>query len=533
MSQVTEHDDGFDLAPRIVKPRTRKYRFHPVIALSGTQALDEEGQIHPVDDVVRTLPDREPTLFARLNAADFIASIDKPLARKYPKTWQRRASVHERDIIRHDGVRIASRSTIAIHFFGFKGGNQHKIIDPVVMYGHRLETIWPHESDRLVALLQWATTLRNFCHENGMDVRPTIGSLSAQFLTDARFYSQPRRKVPAKINERTREDATVGNHYVLNTYPTPKHEFTALYLDQHKAHHYHAATVPLPDSNYLFAHGYFKTLERIAFRKTWDDFCGLYCLSLTAPTLRPHTASIVRRSQWVRSLDRAFVYSNELPHLYDLGYKVDGVYAAWGSHCRDIGLARYARWAQEQLDYYGNQKWIKPLLLSTYGVLATRPKQNSSIFRLANRGEIVSLCTGKHELTGKLVTQPRKLEPNIANVLHRGMIEAATRSESVGYSQYLASLGWSILAIYADAVIVRNDDEQGTPPLFDPWRCKTELNHLQFINQQAFVSGEMTKLPGISRELRDYRQHTMPGHAPRVTQYEAITNQRIRTDRRI
>jgi hypothetical protein len=492
------------------------------VAISNDVWLDENGQTDSTDTLLKTLPEIPPTLFVKMNAADYLSQISPHFTESHPKTWQFRTTIGERDIIHPNGTRLATQINVVVHYFGFRGGNFHKIIDPVTMYGRKLDEIWPGDGTRLVKLLEWAVALRDFCHEQNVDIRPTTGGVSAQFLTDKRFYPKARRKVPAKINARARENLP-GNHYQLNIIPSPRREWGAWYLDQSRAHHYHARTTRLPDSDSLFAYGYFTDLRDIAFEDTIPEFYGLYCLDLEVPR---------RGKLWVRNGERAFVWSNELPHLLDSGYRVNGVYAAWGSRRLDTGLARYATWATGQLDRYEDAPWVKPLLLSAYGVLAAKPKLAEAVFRLASKGEPITVVTGHNSLPGLLVRSQKKLEPRIANVLHRGMIEAATRTESIGYSQWLEHLGYRVLSIYADAVIVENQGDKPLPPIPEPWRSKGTLNHLQFINQQAFVSGEMSKLPGVGRELRKYHQQR-PGYAPRVVQYEAMTGKEIQTSRRI
>lgn len=498
--------------PRVVKPRTRRYRRHAVVAIYGDQTLDENGELGTVTDLIDKLPQMEPTLFATTNAADLVANLGGAYQESHPTTWQWRISSHERDIVRPDGVRVAARISVVVHYFGWKGGNYHKIIDPVTMYGHRLDVIWPGEQETLLKLFQWATAIRNFCGKNGIDVRPTTGGISAQFLTDARFYPEARRKVPAATNRSVRPHMT-GNYYYLNVEPQPEANLVAHYLDQTRAHHYHARTTALPESNLLYAYGRFADLAEVVFPGPWENFYGLYCVDLT------YRRKGQRQFGWIKgfqkTLTKQFVWSNELSHLADMGFTITGVRAAWGSRKRDTGLAKYAAWAETQLDEYGDAPWIKPLLLSAYGTLATRPRHAETIFRLAAKGELVTVVTGHNRLTGLATRGRMKLEPRIANVLHRGMIEAATRSESVGLAQHLTGLGHKVLSIYADAVIVQADDDNPLlPPLPPPWRNKRTLNHLQFINQQAFISGEMTKLPGVSGELR---QVTSRSHAPSMT----------------
>lgn len=418
-----------------------------------------------------------------------------------PTTFQRRTSTFERDIVRPDGRKVASRVSIVTHYFGWKGGNYHKIIDPVVMYGKGLDDVWPTEvggfNDPLVRLLRWAVTLQNFCQRVGVDVRPTIGGISSQFHTDFKFYPKARRKVPAKINERARERMP-GNHYLLTVEPH-KEEFTAYYLDQRRAHHYHASRIQFPASDTLYAYGRFTDLAECVYNieQVYPHISGLYCLDLVRTT-KHQPFSWLKRTI---AQERAFVWSNELSHLLDSGWRVKGVRAVWGSRHRDTGINRYARWAESQLDKYEDAGWLKPLLLSAYGILAIRPRHAEAVFRLAKSGTEVTFRTGKHSMSGRLVRSQRKLEPNIANVLYRGMIEAATRSDSIGLAQYLSANGHHVLSIYADAVIVEVDDDLTLPLLPEPWRNKQTLNHLEFFSQQAFVSGEMTKLPGVGREI--------------------------------
>lgn len=493
---------------RIVKSRTREYRHYPIVAIHGDDTLDEDGQLGTVAELLGRLPKAHPTLFVALGSADLLARMDYTYSNLTPAAWQFRVSNSERDIVRPDGVKVAARVQLAIHYFGWKNGNYHKMIDPVTMTGKRLDDIWPDKGlGPLGKLLNWGIALRDFCEENGIEVRPTQGAISAQFLTDPRFYPDARRKVPAIINESAREYMP-GNYYQLEA-ETGDTEYTALYLDQTRAHHFHARISPLPDANLLYAHGRFLDLKSICFETVPEHFYGLMCLDLQSPARVPDFS-------WIKGegiLERQFVFTNELPHLIDMGYRVLGVRACWGSRKRDTGIPRYAAWATLQLDRYDNAAWLKPLLLATYGVLATRPRYGESVFRLAKTGVPARIKTGRYELPGLITVASRKLEPRIANVIHRGMIEAATRSESIGFAQHLTNLGYKVLAIYADAVIIREDEHKPAPTLPDPWRLHKRLTHLQFINQQAFISGEMTKLPGVNRELL---KHTYRSHAPKL-----------------
>lgn len=522
--------------PRTVKPRSRQYKRLPVVALDWNPVghwLHESGELGAMSEIITMLPFYKPTIFAMEGAADFLAVLNENWREMDPDRWQWRVTENERAIHTPGGSRVASRVTAVVHYFGFKGGSYHKLIDPVTMYGRPLDMIYPDDEGGIhtasgelkpdspqVRLLKWAVALRDFCDSNGMDVRPTIGGMSAQFWTDRRFYANPRRKVPRVINDRARENLP-GNHYALFTTPTPDRHFTGLYLDQTRAHHYHARTTPLPNADSLYAYGNFKNLTHKIFWNTVPtDFMGLLCLDLQPPD--------EGKLPWLKpDAEHHFVFTNELPHLVDLGYKVNGIFAAWGSFARDIGVARYATFAEAQLDKYGNAAWVKPLLLAAYGTLATRAGYGETVFRLARKGEPVEILTGRHKLTGTLTKRPYKLEPGIANVIHRGMIEAACRSDSIGLAQWLEHCGHTVLSIYADAVIVEQDDDNLLPALPEPWRLKQTLNHLQFVSKQAFVSGEMTKLPGVSRDFLRYRQRS-PGHAPPKELYDGLSGRKLK-----
>lgn len=512
--------------PRNVRPRTRTYQRRPVIAVEDIHNwLYEDGSMgtgNLLTNLTTPLPDMPPTIFAKQGAADFVAQLDAYFRKTHPDSWQWRVTEQERAVMRPGGFHAASRITTTVHYFGFKNGAYHKILDPVTMYGQGLETIWPGEAPSLNRLLAWAITIRDFCDENGMDVRPTIGGIAGQYWTDRRFYPHARRKVPWRTNDRARQNLP-GNHYALFVHPSPRYEFTADYLDQHRAHHYHARMLALPDANSLYAHGYFKTLEETVWDDIPEDFYGLYALDLEAPR--------TRRWRFLQSGTR-FVFSNELPLLRDLGYRILGVRAAWGSNKQDRGVRRYAKYAESQLDRYGDAPWIKPLLLAAYGTLATRATYGETIFRLASKGDLATVRTGHHQLTGSMVRAPQKLEPKIANVIHRGMIEAATRADSIGLAEYLTGQGYRVLSIYADAVMVEHDDDKPLPDLPEPWRLKRTLNHLQFVSKQAFMSGEMTKLPGVGRELRQYARRSN-GQAPEKPMYEAVTGRRVKSGRKI
>jgi len=487
-------------APRIVKPRRRRYKALPVVAVAGDEVLAETGELITLSELVERLPDMPSTLFATMGAADLLATFDDVYHWSHPAAWQWRVSDYQRSMHTDGPTRLtrtngrlsvrSCRVTIAVHFFGFKNHHYHKMIDPIVMHGTGLAKVWPSDKPEIVKVLQWATTLRDFCAANNLEVRPTPGGISSQLLTDPRFYPKARRKVPAPTNRLARDNLP-GNYYYLAVSPSQERTYTAHQLDQHRAHHYHARTIHFPHADHLYAYGYFRNLTRYYREQPSPDFMGLYCLDLEAPP-RGWAYSWLKRG----ILTHQFIYTNELSALLDMGYRVLGVRAAWGSHHRDTGLNKLATWACEQLDAYGDPRWLKMLLLSAYGTLGTRPTNGEAVFRLVKRGDEKLMMTGRRSLTGKMVRRPMKLEPGIANVIQLGMIQAGTRIESVTFARYLAHHGQRILKIHADAVFVEVNEDRPLPLLLDPWRMKRTNTHLLIESMQAYTSDQETKRPG-------------------------------------
>lgn len=491
---------------RVVKARMGKCRHFPVVAIYDGWALSESGELMTEQDLIRHLPKMSARLFIRLKAAEWVVQLDREYRAQYPGTWNCRFVTKENNLIQQNGFLRPVREQVVCHYFGWKTsgrGDYHKILDPLIFFDKKPQR--DPDKPYIRVLLEWGVSLRDFCGENSLDIRCTAGGIAGQFLTDPRFYPDSRRKVPRATNSRVRE-VLPGNYYYLNVAPEVSREYTAYYMDQRSSHHYHARNTIFPHSDELYAYGRFVDLAGYAFDRVWDSFTGLYCLDLAAPKDR-------MPNRWLRdwlhhnlqegdTLEKRFVYSNELPHLLSAGYRVIGVRAAWGSHKRDTGLNKYAEWASEQLEQREDLPWLKRLLLATYGILAVTPQNHLSLYARATKGELASVRVEAETFTGYKIQQKTKLEPRIANVLHRGMIEASCRSESIRYSDWLERSGYHVLSIYSDAVVVEVNDDLPEPLTPEPWRLKRTLTHLQFINAQAYRSAEECKIPGgASRDL--------------------------------
>jgi len=489
-----------------------------VIAIINDQVLTEDGESMLLDQLVRRLPNMDSTLFAATNGADLLAYLDNMFAVPYPTVWQWRTTDISREIpASNPKIKYVRSVTVAVQFFGFREigekSQYHRLIDPVTMYGKDLLT---GSESRIVQLLNWAVALRDWCSQNGLEVRPTTGGISAQLLTDPRFYPEARRKVPAATNEQVRGHLP-GNHYYLDVEPSPEREYNAHYIDQHRAHHYHAKLIHFPHANHLYAYGNFHNVESGYYRnQPSPQFMGLYCLDLQLPEDAVAFSWLINEDLddiAAGKLACRYLYTNELTHVLDMGYKILGIRAAWGSTHRDTGLNNLAAWACDQLDKHNDPVWLKPLLLSAYGCLACRGDHAETVFRIAKSGEEKTFATGKRRLTGLSTKRPHKLEPKIVNVLHRGMIEAATRSESIGLAQHLTLHGQRVIQIYADGVIAEASDDLPLPLLPEPWEVKHNLTHYQPLSRQALLSDQITRLPGIGHaDLRAYNERRTIEH---------------------
>lgn len=510
---------------RTVRARATGYTHKTVVVVRKGEVLTEDGELLPVEEVNwRKLA---PSLVVGVAIPRLVVDLTERYG-KHPD-WQWKAADRNTTSISGFGF----QKTI-VDFFGWKGdrkkpGHFHLTIDATTFYTNPY--VLEDEMKTVTSLMDWARDLRTFAQENDLQLRSTCGAMSVQFLRDKRFYPNPRRKVPRFINRTAREQLP-GNHYQLRVDEREQKTYTALEIDQTRAHHYHAENTRLPEANSLFARGDTRQLSEVtSLDLPSESFSGLLYVRLFDRTGGDHNYPIIRPGDGEPFIDR-FIWSCEVPYLRDFGYDVSGIIATWGSNERDSGLRLYARHAQHELDRWKNASWVKPLLLSTYGILAAKPKVPESVFYQAESDiEVDLLAGGDKWLHGFLVnhTKGRKIEPSIANVLQRGLIEAATRAESLGLAHHLELHGVRVLQVYADSVIVEDDADAPLPFLPEPWRAKQRLTDFMPLNSSAFVSVEKERLPGISRDDR-LRISRGNNRAPFKQRYEAISGRRLSLD---
>lgn len=366
----------------------------------------------------------------------------------------------------------------------------------------------------LAAVIGWAEMVREFLEENDLAFRATQTGIAAQLLRDPRFYPEARRKVPKATNALARNKLP-GNLYVHNANRLATYD--ALEVDQQSSHHSCARDLVFPCSNTLYAKGYFRTLEDKPFAMRGTRFFdklisqpGLFYAKLRVPRLGPNRSLFVTPNADNAGTDQdgcrvAFVYSNELDELKRCGVEILYLIAAWTSKETDTGLNRYAEWSLSEIEKCDadRKRWMKPLLLSGYGLLATKPRKMQAAY-LRGKGKQTHYHIGRGRVMRFFKYESANPhEPGFVNVIQRGMIEAETRLRSLQMARFLESHGCDVLLVYADAVFVSPRERQ--LPLLPPGWTTQEITNAYFPNANQVVCDQFAKIPGhTGRQRRIY-----------------------------
>lgn len=503
---------------RGVKPRKPFTAELPIVVYSPSGVYSEDsGELHDPDQLGDVLLGHPSALLACANPETLLLDAHRQL-REHP-LWQFRLTPLEREKLRADGTTETRRENV-ISFLGFKRPNGRERaryfypLAPKQFCRLGVRDLEPGGGAHWQLLLSWASKVREFCREFDLRPSPTSGGIAAQLLRHPLFYPAPRRKVPKATNEKVRPRLP-GNHYEL-TQREDVPVASVLYIDQEDAHHSAAQRITLPDADTLRAHGRFRDADASA---PWAR-PGSRAYAAVAAThglflARLHVPSFIAQRDFIPPYLRgtggkggevdAYLYSNELAEATELGAQVRWLTAAWTSPEADRGLARYATWAREQVrDRPEMKPWLKPTLLSAYGILAAKPRHLETAYWRSRSGDQREVWIAQERVPVYAHRTRRPLQSPIANVIHRGMIEAETRRVSLALARRLEADGFDVLAVYADAVMVR-DTGRPLPLLEHPWRTKDRLSHLIFHSPQAFTSREIKRLPGVPRRgtIRD------------------------------
>lgn len=485
-------------SPRSVKPRKPNFTPLFVIAVTSTEVmLERSGEIYPIEELPAIIIAEPSSMIVAEKMGEHILRLNDEF--KDSETFQYKLTPIYRDLHPTNGEvkrRAILRDTTCT-LIGFTG-HYHHPIDPVSFIRASIDEINTADIPRLQKLMQWGKEVRDFCLQHDMKVKPSAGGLASQLLRDRRFYSEARRKVPKIINAKGR-DKLPGNFYEL--YGERQVPYSASYLDMRGAHHHIARSVSFPCANTLHAYGYFSSERpRIWAQSRTPRFdralasYGLLHVQLSVPHL-PRKSFAPPYMRKGHGRHNVWIFTNELSLIESLGGKVEAIYAALISPDQDTGLAKYAKFAQEQLaEKPAAKPWLKPVLHSAYGVLAGRPRPVEIGWRVAAGGE-----DGEYPMWNKVVPvrvckTKREVEAVVVNTIHRGMIEAEQRCMSLRLADQLTKQGGKVICVYADSLFV---DMPQLPLLPAPWHLKTQTSGLQFLSAVHFMSPQLTRLPGV------------------------------------
>lgn len=395
-------------------------------------------------------------------------------------------------------------------------GKWHLLLDCVDMSGGLPENMILANT-RLDALMKWGQVMRRLVRDLNIKMRPTNGGLASQVLRSKRFYPRARRRIPTQTNENCRPGLR-GNHYDFRADPAVTYT-DVLEIDQQNAHHAAAASLVFPAADSLYARMSYRFSYRPAGRglghleRSFEHVLAgqhgqllveLYIPGHAGRAFRPHYLHDYN-GQPIR------IYTNEIPYLRALGIEPRTILASWTGSAEpaDEGVRAYADFCLALANEWSatDYRIVKRALLTLYGILGAQPKEVKRYHARADKArEQVELRAGHYTLNA-LASAPKECDPFTANLIQRGMIEAETTWRSLELANELTVAGHDVLAVYADALYIR--EVGGLPMLPPPWRIKNEMAHVRFprvgvVIGQSRDGAPIQKVPGgIRREIHN------------------------------
>lgn len=422
--------------------------------------------------------------------------------------WNARFTVQEGESQDDNGCTFYRKESKRVVYFGFRDSRRHcRYFYPVstAEFFKSLKGYGNAADEEHQKLLQFGSELRRVCEGNLLRISGSRGGISGQLLRDQKFYPRPRRKVPTRTNEAARV-ALPGNCYQMVERKIDRFYQSVYIIDQQNAHHYAAETVSLPHANELFAYGWYfnqSDAEWVNYRDSlFEDALNEHGLFRVRVSVPQHHHGYV--PPWMRAFgDRVggttltdiWLYSNEIAFAKSLGVQIRHISRWYGSPSVDEGIKRYAQWSRNQVDSSPNAKpWLKPTLLSAYGILGAKPRYLESAYK-RSKGKPHTYLFGPQPIEYTQVKSSKKIQSPVANVIQRGMIEAETRKLSIELARKLEREDHNVIGIHADAVLVENTGQQ-LPLLDPPWRVKDCLTRFRALDAVSFESDELEILPG-------------------------------------
>lgn len=490
--------------PRIVTPRKRGYVPRQILAVRGTVAISEHGELIP--DLAEFASTNEGHIWIVDDPA-WVLNMMVAAYGDHPDFNYQIVTSEDDSPVRF----VKSRVTR----FGFrckcpkdsperdacpyrKRRAMHTVWSPSDMSPNpgKLLTDYSHES-----LLELARDIREWCMKENVPLPSTLAGIANSLLRDPRFWPEDRGRVPRATNENVRKFLP-GVYSELRASRGERHH--AVSLDQRTAYHVAAQEVPTPNPTSLFARGYFNEpatspLWAVPGDTLYDRTLlqpGIVYVLVDARPLRKHE----HRPPAVQPSGRyrAALWTNEIPLCEANGVTIVGIVAAWTATTADPGLPLYGAYAEREITASSpfRKRWLKPTLHAVYGLLATRPRHVLIGHLRGKSKQGVARIGFGHEFP---VAQADLgvIQPLTANVAMLGVLQSEIRARSFELARTLSEAGVEILHIHADGLHV-----EGKLPLMPPgWRIEP-LTNLEYLDVQSWTADEGDCLPGRDTRLR-------------------------------
>lgn len=493
--------------PLTVNPRRKGYKHRAIIAVVAGHGMTEHGE--SVSNLPAFAASMDPHLWVTTDPASLLTVMVDAFNHLDPFNYQILESrSDDSDAISITATRLTrfgfnARRARAV---GMRNQAMHIVWNPVDMTRNPADVI---DGDSHKDLMRFAVDVRDWCKRENIPLPTTLAGIASSLLRDKRFYPEPRGRVPQFTNERVRRFLP-GVYSELRGRPVTTYR-EAVALDQRRAYHRAAATIPLPDPTTLYARGYFNEPET---PRLWAERGG----ELYARTMRQAGVVAVRagsrlthknetRPPAINYLGTRVIYlwTNEVELCERHGLDVHGITAAWTSTLPDSGMPRYGPWAEGQIDGADGyrRRWLKPTLHAVYGLLAARPRELRIGHRIG-RGTLTDYILGAGHPFPVHETVIGSHAPATTNVAMLGVLQAEIRARSMKLANALMAEGVNVLHVHADGLHV-----EGPVPLMEhrTWTIEPRTN-LRYLDRVSWLADEGNCLPGRDQQQRvEVMQH--------------------------
>lgn len=373
-----------------------------------------------------------------------------------------------------------------------------------------------------------------WCRETDFPVANGRGAQASQFLMDSRFGWFPRRIIPLRHCRIAQENLPAV--YARAFEPAGPTDGFVREVDQKSAHHYSAILNGTANSSTLVAYGLGSdSLICSPGSEKWERLVKSY--GMHKLLLKVDHAEVNRRIKFpfLETLSdqpfvQAWVWSSEINAVInEPGVEIVGALATLSSRRSNPGLSNFAKFSMREIDRNRGttrMTWLKPLLVSAYGVLAIPPKEGAAWTTIPSKNthnaRSVPWIVEGREVQLYVYAKRKIPSPRFANPFDTGIIQAATRAETIAMARKLEVLNdGRVVMCMGDSCLFSSKDkgqllifaeDEYAASMGDPlgalseagheWRVKQELTNFEILASNSYRSDQTEKRPGIPRGRR-------------------------------